>query len=215
MYERPGPVTKDLIREKATALFHQKGYHATTMREIAEAVGIVKGGLYYHYPSKQSILEEITSEIENLITLELGKIASSAMPVEERLREVARRLVYSVITNQDVAWVVFFEQHSLPLESGAKNAQNNKRFRRLIRQLIEEGMTEGIFESENPALSTLAVLGACNWTTLWYSSNGTQSPEQIADYISDFVLNGLLAREKSDNRPRVQASVHKLSAPSF
>jgi len=91
--------------------------------------------------------------------------------------------------------VLLLEYRSLESEQYASHIKRRDRFEAIWRDLIKEGIADGLYESPDPALAARSLLGLLNWTIMWYSPQGSLSPTEIADQYADLLLNGLLIRQ--------------------
>lgn len=183
---------KGQILDEAARLFGQRGYHATTMRDIGEAAGLLPGSLYAHIASKEDLLHEIVVRAAGEFLDALEALKAQPLEPEDRLRRAMRAHVSVVARNLDAAWVFHHEWKSL---SGERLAE----IRRLRRRY--EGMWEDVV-SELPGVSDhrfarLLVLSAANWTYTWYRPAGPLSPEKVADRFTDLLLTGLGTKEET------------------
>jgi hypothetical protein len=101
----------------------------------------------------------------------------------------------AMLEHRELASVLLLEHRSLEPAMHARHVPRRDRFERLWRDLIQEGLDQGIFCCVDPDLAARALLGVMNWTITWYRSDGTLSPEAIAAQFADLFLNGLLMRK--------------------
>ncbi len=184
---------REHILEAAAQIFSQKGYHATSMRDIANAVDLKKASLYHHIASKQEILLAILDQALDLLTGQIGQAISDDGHVSERLRQAMREYIRTLASHRQLAAVLLLEYRSLDPPLYQRHVQRRDRFERLWRGLLEEGVARGEFHCPDPAQATRALLGMMNWTITWYRPDGPSTPEEIADQYADLLLNGLLA----------------------
>ena len=200
-------MTRDEILEAAALIFGQKGFHATSMQDIARAVDLQKASLYHHFPGgKQELLVDILDWALDLLIEHMQEVVALAAPPGEKLRRAMQVYLETVLNYRAPAAVLLLEHRSLDPELHARHIPRRDRFERLWRDLIQEGMAEGTFNCTDPALAGRALLGVMNWTITWYRPEGSLSAEAIAQQFSDLFLNGLLVqdgREVSDKRRTV------------
>jgi AcrR family transcriptional regulator len=182
---------RDQILEEAARLFGRRGYHATSMRDIGGATGMLAGSLYSHISSKEDLLNEIVLRAANRFLSELGAILAEDLTSEERLRRAMRAHVAVVASNVDAAWVFHHEWKSL-------TGERREEVRRLRRRY--EGLWDGIVRelpgAADPRFARLLVLSAANWTYTWYRPDGPLSPDEVADRFTDLLLAGLGTKEE-------------------
>lgn len=180
------------IFEAATRIFREKGYHATSMQDIAEAVGLLKGSLYHHISSKHELLLEIFEAGMQEATREIEEIAHADLPPADKLRLAVTRHIELITGNLDQATVFVMEARAMELEQRQRVVAQRDYFDRLFRRIIQEGIDAEVFRPIDATLVTFALMGMHNWLILWYRRDGRLSPQEIAAIFVDLVLNGLL-----------------------
>ena len=188
-------MTKEGILEAAALIFSEKGYHATSMQDIADAVNLQKASLYYHFESKQEILGDILDNALDLINNQLELVLSQSLTPDKKLRQAMVTYFRTIAEHQSLSAVLLLELKSLDPELKANQASRRQKFESLWRELIIEGKQQGIFNDVDPSLTGKAILGVMNWTVTWYKSSGPRSASEIANLFADLLLNGLLVAE--------------------
>jgi TetR/AcrR family transcriptional regulator, cholesterol catabolism regulator len=181
---------RDQILEEAARLFGRRGYHATSMRDIGEAAGILAGSLYAHISSKEDLLYEIVLRAAERFIDEVTSIAAEDAPAEERLRRAMRAHVAVVASNVDAAWAFHHEWKAL----SGERLQEIRRLRRRYERLWD-GIVRDLPGAADPRFARLLVLSAANWTYTWYRPEGPLSPDEVADRFTDLLLAGLGTKE--------------------
>lgn len=187
-----GVARREQILEEAARLFGRRGYHATSMRDIGEATGMLAGSLYAHISSKEDLLFEIVLQAANQFLDRLEALRALDLSPEERLRRAMRAHVGVVADNLDEAWVFHHEWKALTGE----RRDEVRRLRRRYEQLWDE-IVRGLPGAADPRFARLLVLSAANWTYTWYRPEGPLSPDEVADRFSDLLLAGLGTKEGS------------------
>ena len=185
-------MTREGILEAAARIFSEKGFHATSMQDIADAVNLQKASLYHHFSSKQEILVDILDHALDLINSRLEFVLSQSLSPGEKLRQAMVSYFQTIAENQNLAVVLLLELKSLDPELKARQASRREKFEGLWRDLISEGKQQGVFNDVDPSLTGRAILGVMNWTVTWYRRDGPRSAREIADLFADLLLNGLL-----------------------
>jgi TetR/AcrR family transcriptional regulator, cholesterol catabolism regulator len=198
MAGRPSPREAE-IYEAALRLFREKGYHATSMRDIGQAVGLLKGSLYTYISSKQDLLVPIFEQSTVPLLRELERIvADPDLPAPELLRLAIRAHVATVAQRLDVLTVFLHERRALSSESLRRLRAYNKRYQDLFAGIIERGVREGVFRPVDCRVTMLALIGMCNSMAWWYRPDGRLAPDEIAEQFADLVLNGLHSPSSTD-----------------
>jgi len=188
-------LSRDDILRAAAQIFQEKGYHAASMRDIAEAVELKKGSLYHHVTSKQEILLALLDEALDLIIERLQAVEAKDLSPSQKLRQAMQAYLSFLAENRSLSSVLILEHKSLEPEFIDLHIPRRDRIEQIWREIIEEGISSGELYSHQPALTTKALLGVLNWTITWYREDGPLSPNEIADHFADLFIQGLLIRE--------------------
>jgi AcrR family transcriptional regulator len=180
------------IRAVAARLFREKGYHATSMGEIARAVGIQKASLYYYVSGKEELLLLASREAIAALNEAVTKIVDSDLSAAEKLRQAFATHIRVLCENMDSMSVFLREMRALPTTHRETILEEGRKYERMVQQILREGMHSGEFRDVDVVMASYAVLGAINWLHQWYRADGRLSPDQIADVFVDLVFRGLL-----------------------
>ena len=188
-------MTRKDILDASAQIFSQKGYHGTSMQDIAMAVNLQKASLYHHVSSKQEILFDLLNRGLDLLITQVEEAVAEPGSPDQRLRKATKAYLSTMTEYQDLASVLLLEYRSLEPDYHDRHIPRRDHFEQIWRDLIREGVEAGIFTCDHPSLSARALLGALNWTVTWFRSDGPMSAEEIADQISNLFLMGLISRE--------------------
>lgn len=179
------------IFAEAVRIFREKGYHATSMQNIADAVGLQKGSLYHYISSKDELLFKIFEKSTGALTKQLEDIlASSDAPALKLHRAIEAHLI-ALCDQLDIYSVYLTEQRALASRYHAKVRAEAEQHARLLEKIIQQGITSRAFRAADVKMSALAIIGMCNWLYQWYSPDGRLTPQQIAEIFSTLVIDGL------------------------
>src|SRR4051794_4500438 len=179
------------IEEAASALFRERGYAATSVRDIAQALNLQGGSLYAHMASKEDVLWSIVTRAADRFNAEVGPIAvSNASPVD-RLRAMIRAHVGVVTSIQKDAAVFLHEWRFLSAERRAQMSARRDAYEALFRETISDGVARGEFRKVDARLTTMAILSALNGIPTWYRPTGALTADQIADQHAELFLHAL------------------------
>lgn len=185
-------VTRESIIDAAVHLFNQNGYHATSMRDIAQVVDLKKPSLYHHFDSKEDILLAILEKGMEQFIAEMETIAASENGCKQKLVAAVEAHARLIADNPEGAAVFLHEDRGLGEEYLSEYVAKRDRVEQLFRAIVKQGIDEGVFREADVAITTQALLGAVNWMTRWYRPQGRLSAEQIADVFCDLFLYGLV-----------------------
>ena len=179
---------RDDLLQRAAELFSERGYHATTMRDIAEAIGIRAPSLYAHIERKEDLLHGIVTAAATRFLAGVEAVRASSAPAATKLRDAMRAHVRVVADNLQGARVFHHEWRALSEPRRAEIQALRDRYEALWDQLIAE------LRPEDPGFARLLALSAANWTYVWYDPEGALSPEDVADRFTALLLGGLAVR---------------------
>ncbi|BDG61349.1 TetR/AcrR family transcriptional regulator [Caldinitratiruptor microaerophilus] len=182
------------IVNASVELFMKKGYHATSMQDIADAVGLQKGSLYHYISSKEDLLVMIIQEALDQYIGRLAEIAASDLPPREKFAQAVRHHLMGIATNLGHLTIFLREAYALTPEQQAIVKRETERYNRLVERIYQEGVEQGVFRPLDPPLVIRTVLGACNWFYRWYRPGGRMSLEEMADFFVDVLFNGIVVR---------------------
>ena len=192
-------MTRDEILEASAQIFSQKGYHGTSMQDIALSVNLQKASIYHHVSSKQQILFELLNQALDLLSEKVEGVIEGTGSPDERLRRAICMYLSTLTANQDLASVLLLEYRSLEPRYLERHIPRRDRFEQIWRDLIKEGVDDGVFACNHPSLSARALLGILNWTVTWFRQDGPMSAEEIAGQLTDLFMMGLTTRDRLVN----------------
>lgn len=182
------------ILQEAARIFREKGYAGTTMDDVAAALGQTKAAVYYYYGSKEDILLEICERAVDVALERLEEIvAAEGPPAMEKVGQVVETHMATMSANLD-AFSVFFREAELTNSDRSRRIRSKQRdFSKRLEALIEEGIESGEFRVVDVRLTTLAILGMCNWSYRWLPRSD-QAVKEVGNSFADFVQQALAAR---------------------
>ncbi|KAA2261727.1 TetR/AcrR family transcriptional regulator [Solihabitans fulvus] len=175
----------------AVQAFAQRGYHATTTRDIAALAGMSPAAVYIHYRSKEELLFQISRLGHELALEVLRGVADSEDGPAARMAAAVRAFARWHAEFHTTAKVVQYELAALSAEHHAQIAALRRRTEALLRGMIADGVTAGVFAVPDLTGATLAVLSLCIDVARWYRPGGRRDPGQIGDLYADLVLRML------------------------
>ncbi|GGH47214.1 TetR/AcrR family transcriptional regulator [Microbacterium album] len=189
-----GEVRRQQIRDAAARLFDRYGYHETSMDRIAEAVGIRKASLYYYFPSKDRLLVEMHDEmIERVIASHEARLGKTETSPTDLIVGIMIDLISLQETHPGSLRVFFEHRRELPEGEQQRVAQRRDRYAEYLRDAIQAGIACGAFREVDVTLTSLAILGMCNWSYQWFRSGGTQDAATVARSFWAVLSEGLVA----------------------
>jgi len=186
----PQASTRVDILKSAAAAFRRLGYHGATVEQIAAALHMKKGNLYYYFKNKEEILFACHQySLDRLMQL-LHEVQHSGVSADEKLRRLVDAFVHTILDELH-GTALFLDLEALtPAHLKAAIVRRDE-FERGVRQVLEEGMKGGVFADGDPKLLAFAMFGAVNWIPRWFKPEGAASSKTIADLFADFFVAGL------------------------
>ncbi|HYH28029.1 MAG TPA: TetR family transcriptional regulator [Actinomycetota bacterium] len=179
------------ILDAAIELFSDRGYHGTSVRDIASETGMLSGSLYAHIRSKEDLLHEIVTRAAEQFLSGVEEAVAADAPPAEKLRRALRAHVRVVAGSVDEARVFLHEWRALTGERLEEVRALRARYEELWTRIVDAGVAQGAFRAADPRFARLLVLSAANWTYTWYDPEGPLGPDEVADRFADLVLDGL------------------------
>jgi AcrR family transcriptional regulator len=188
---RRGAQTEQELIEVATALFYERGFHGTSMREIAQHVGVGQGAIYYHVVNKQELLYRIAKgSISELLAggqnvLDLHETAIS------RLDAFVRFHVLYHAENRLRSKVADDQLHALSEEQAAEVIAIRDSYEAILTSILEQGRRELGWQVRDTRITTFAIATMCTAVGVWYREGGRLSPDEIAETYVELARNAV------------------------
>jgi AcrR family transcriptional regulator len=184
------------IVDIAARLFAERGYHATSISDLADASGLHRGGLYHYIGSKENLLFDIHERFINPLLEEAHAIEARGLAPDETLRELARALMHDIATYHDQVTVFLHEWRTVAARDDKRADEvraARQEFEAVITRALRRGVEQGMFDIAKPTLAVLAFLGMFNYSYQWYRARDLEADE-IAEVFCDFFLEGVRVR---------------------
>ena len=179
------------IIEIAAKLFKIKGFTATTMRDIAEQVGMEAASMYNHIKSKDEILQAICFKISNEYISQLNTIEIQIKSPVEKIKELIRLHVRIIITDIDSISVANNEWKHLSEDALTAFKEARRDYEQRFAKIIEAGIAAGELQPINVSVALFTILSAVRWVELWYKNDREISPKILEENIISLLMNGL------------------------
>jgi TetR/AcrR family transcriptional regulator, cholesterol catabolism regulator len=190
----------------AAQLFRDRGFDATSVSEVARALGLTKAGLYHHFESKEALLFEIMTFGLDKVRDEVLEPVRGIRDPEERLRQLIVRHARIATRGQGAVAHLADEIRALPTAARRQIEQRQRIYFDLVRDTLRELERAGRLQPVDPTVATFSLIGMVLWLPRWFRQDGRLSQNDVADAIADFALGGLVAanhRQRSrPGRPR-------------
>lgn len=178
----------DIVRA-AGRLFHEKGYSATTIRDIANAVGMRSGSPFYHFKTKHDMLRAVVLEGIGAINGAVAQAVDPDSPPRARFEAMLRAHLRQLLGEEgrDFAATLLHESRHLDPAAQAEVVVLTDRYEAMWQKTLKDLKRAGLIADDSP-VARLFLMGALNWTVQWYRPEGSRSIDQLARQLADFVL---------------------------
>lgn len=181
------------ILEVAARVFCERGYEATSMGDVAAAVGMTKAGIYHHIAGKEDLLAAIMNYGMDLFEERvLRRTETIADPLERLTATLEGHLLLVLRDRPKEVTVILHEGGALPAAARARLDARKKRYIRFLEKTIRELVMRKVARRVDPTVAAYALLGMVNWTYQWYRAGGRLGEEKLAKEMTQFFLHGLL-----------------------
>lgn len=192
MEEMPRPGRREEMLEAAVALFSRKGYHATTVRDIADEVGMQSGSLYAHIASKEDLLLEVVMQAADQFMAVITPIADGDEPAGVKLKRAMAAHIQVVARSPEAATVFLHEWKALAPKRRQVVAERRAAYEAELGRIIRQGVEAGEFRPVDETFVRLLVLSAVNWVYQWYRHGGGLGADEVAERFHEIILLGIV-----------------------
>ena len=175
----------------ATRLFRQRGFHATSMRDLGDALGMNRGSLYHYITAKDELLWAILTRALDLLEARVLPILESDTPAVDRLTDGIREHLRVAADHADELSLIQIEWRALDRTRQAEMIRRRDAYEARWRAALEAGIADGSLRQFDVRLAGIGILSACNWFTQWYRPGGRAGVDEIADAFAELFLGGL------------------------
>ncbi|CAN5513554.1 TetR/AcrR family transcriptional regulator [soil metagenome] len=176
----------------AARLFSQRGYHGTSMQDLADSLGLLRGSLYAHIGSKQELLFDVVDQGADRFLERGARAAARRAPAPERLRSFLIEHAETAIEHIESATVFLNEWRYLSQELRSIVQAKRDAYESIARAIIDDGIAEGQFRADlDVPLAARLVLSGGNWIYAWYRPGGEMSPAAVGAGFADLLVRGL------------------------
>lgn len=199
---RNGEMRLDILKSAAAA-FRRRGYYGASVDEIASALHMTKGNLYYYFKDKEDILFACHEFALDLLLKMLKRIEETSHSPQEKLRRLIVSFVHLMI-DELRGTALTMDVQALSVSRREKVIAKRDRIDQGIRRIISAGMKAGVFRNADPKLATFAILGAVNWIPYWFDPNGEATSVEIGEEFAEHLISGMLSQTRQLHIPSTQ-----------
>jgi AcrR family transcriptional regulator len=188
------PATSDRrteILKSAAAAFRHRGYHGASVDEIASALEMTKGNLYYYFRNKEEILFACHDYSNDVLLTLLEEVEKENSTPEEKLRKLVVAFIHLILDElRGTALTLDLQALSPPLLKRVISKRDQ--FDHGMRAIIQQGIDQGMFRDGDPKMIAFAIMGAVNWLPKWFDPGGPATSDQIGQSFADYLVGGLM-----------------------
>jgi AcrR family transcriptional regulator len=182
------PRRNEQIERIAAELFFKKGYHGTRLRDIAHAVGVQPATIYHHFESKQALLFAVLSSTLDDLTDTAQQVLVAEADPRGQLRGLVREFVKLVAARPREGSVGETELVNLEPGNRAALVEKRDRYQRLFEHVLNHGRDVGVFDVADVKVTVYAILGMCNYVSLWYRPRGRLTVAEVTELLANTAL---------------------------
>jgi TetR/AcrR family transcriptional regulator, cholesterol catabolism regulator len=188
---RKNTTKKEVIIEKASKLFREKGFGAASMRDLAEHVGVEAASLYNHIQSKSEILQAICFKVANEFIAHLDAVEASGHNTLKKMEMIIRFHIRMMLDQYEYVYISDHEWRHLP-EPYLSNFLNQRRsYRKSLSDIIDQGITKGDVKNMEPYVAVLTILSAISGIESWQRSRKQITAETLEENMVRYLIDGL------------------------
>jgi AcrR family transcriptional regulator len=193
----------DHIYRVAAEVMCRKGYEATSMNDIADAVGLTKAGVYHYIRGKEQLLFEIMNFAMDMVDEDVIAPAREIQDAEERLRTIIDRHAKRLLEVGGAVTILLEEMAALT-PAHQRTVRNRKRaYFELVRQTLEQLAAQGKLRDVNPTVAAFSLFGMILWISRWYRREGELTPQEILRDFHQIAMSAVLRTESAGSTERV------------
>jgi len=185
------------LMEAAERLFARQGFAATSLGELAAAVGLTRTGIYHYIRSKDDLLENLVRGFTLDTARDLERLVAAAdAPALDRLRDGVTAIATKVATHPRRFLLMLHNEAAFSESLERQYRQARRRIIAAVSTLVEQGIAAGTFRPVDARLAAQSVVGSVTWASSWYpmdDGDGALPPQQMAVRLTDIALAGLVA----------------------
>lgn len=196
---RQRALKREAVLTTAVRFFNQKGFHATSLDDVAEALNVTKPTIYHYFKSKDEILFDCVKQGLEAIRAAAERVEAQGGTGIERLRSLAYD--YAICMTQDFCiCITRTADHELSPKSRARFRALKREIDQTMRQVIRDGIADGTIAQGDERIISFTMAGALNWIARWFTPEGPMSREEVAEATVAQLMSGVLPRQEAPGR---------------
>ncbi len=193
------------IYRTAAQIIYEKGFDATSMNEIAEALDLTKPGLYYHVKGKKQLLFSIMDFAMDLLDTNVVEPAEEIADPEERLRLIIRQHARLLTHDAGALAILIDEDAGLAPDQRVEIVGRKRAYFDLLRGTLEELRAQGRLRQIDSTVAVFSLLGMVMWISRWYDPKGRLNSDQVVGEVIEIALGGMVKPAAGESRDATPA----------
>jgi AcrR family transcriptional regulator len=195
------PIIRRNVLDAAADLFAERGYGGTNLRDVADKLKMSRTALYYHFPSKEKLLEALIEEVTVATEQQYQQLASQQdLDPEHALRRVTALTARWVMNHRILFRVLDRSEAEITTDLRRSHAASKRSILSNLVSIIERGIRSGVFRPDDSHVAAFAILGMCNWTAWWFKPDGRLSEHDIAEIMAEMAIRMLVRSDAHRSR---------------
>jgi AcrR family transcriptional regulator len=187
----------------AAQMFRDRGFDATSVSDVARALGLTKAGLYHHFESKEALLFEIMMFGLDKVRDEVIVPVRAIRNPEERLRQLIVRHARITTRGQGAVAHLGDEIRALPPAARKQIEHRMRVYFDLVRDTLGQLHAAGRLRAVDRTVATFSLIGMILWLPRWFRQDGRLSQDQVAEHVAEFAMGGLIRRARTRAKLRL------------
>jgi AcrR family transcriptional regulator len=183
---------KQEILRSAAEVLYEKGYHGTTMEEIASRLLMTKGSMYYYFRNKEELLYRCHMTILEISLQKIEDIMASTKSPTDKLRDAIVSHIELSISEKKMFAIIDNPDQTFSGDNLTEIVEQRSKYARYFDEILKEGIETKEFVKVDVKMTRFIILGALNWIQQWYSPEGNRSKEEISQTFSNYLLKMVL-----------------------
>jgi AcrR family transcriptional regulator len=189
---RRGLVEAEIL-ERGAELFAARGFAATSMQDIADALGSSRPALYHYFSSKDEILDRLIEGLAAATEAALSSVEPQDGPADARLRDLVTALIKPVAESPGRFRLILTSDATVSSGARGRLKELERTVVRALSEVLDDGMASGTFRRADRRTATFAVLGMINWVAWWYSPGRDVGTDELCAVIADLAVGSVRA----------------------
>ncbi len=187
---------KERILETAISLFSVRGFHGTSIRHIANEMGISLSNIYHHFGNKEGVLLAILEQASERLVSELKKASEQDLPPIEKLKRLIKTHLELCAGYAEESKIFFLDEEHLSEDGEKINREIQRKIYGFYKNVLQELDDVSLIHYRSNKILAFNIFAVINWQFRWYRAKGSLSKEEVNEELVSFIMNGVLGTER-------------------